>query len=94
MSNRSAIISGKGFTAFIDGLPPDHECNSYGDMVYETASGKTITWNTHRQWASMTTMARQPLLFAHYEDIGDPILSASVSCSICKRPAIMDAHWL
>lgn len=91
---KSAIIIGNGFTAFVDGLQPDHECNSSGDIVYGTKSGKMVTWNTHKQWASMTTMARQPLLFAHYEDIGDTILSASVSCSICKRPAILDAPWM
>ncbi len=81
-------------TMFIDGMPADHECNSNGDMVYETASGKRIYWNTHKQWASFTTMARQPILLAHYEDIGDPILMHSVSCSICKQAAFDQAAWL
>lgn len=94
VGKHSGIIVGKGFSAFIDGIPNDHQCNSDGDTVYETKSGKRITWNTHREWASMTTMARQPLIFAYYDSIGDPILGASVSCSICKSVAIDQAVWM
>ncbi len=91
---RSGIISGKGFSAFIDGMKPDHECNSNGDVLYITASGKRVTWNTHKNWASLTTMARRPLIYAHYSDIEDPICAESVSCSICKEVAIDQAAWL
>ncbi len=91
---RSGHISVKGLSIFIDEMKPDHECNSDGDILYITASGKRISWNTHKNWASLTTMARGPLIYAHYDDIGDPICSESVSCSICKESAIDQAPWL
>lgn len=93
-NTHSTFISGNGFSAFIDGIPNDHECDSSGDVHYWTASGKHVTWYTQRQWAHLTTEAREPLLYAHYNKIGDPICSASVSCSICKEAAINQAMWL
>ena len=55
MNTHSEIIVGKEFTIFIDGIPNDHLCDSLGDLVYETASGKRVTWNTIIKWASLTT---------------------------------------
>lgn len=83
-----------GMVAFYDGVDTSHKCNSDGDITYTTASGKRVTWNTHRSWANMTTMARQPLIFSHYEGLDDPIVSASVSCSICKSVLIDEAAWM
>jgi len=94
MGNRSAIISVPRIRIFVDGLPSDHECDSNGDMFYETVSGKRITWNTHKEWAYMTTMARQPIIFAHYDKLLDPIVMASGSCSKCKSVAVDAAPWL
>ncbi len=91
---RSGFITGKGFSAFVDGMPSDHECDSNGDMVYATRSGKRIYWNTHKEWAGMTTMAREPLIFAHYDSIDDPILMCSTSCSICKSVAYDASAWM
>lgn len=91
---KSGLLKGKSFTAFVDGLPPDHECNSTGDKVYETKSGKRITWNTIQKWAPLTTMAREPLLYEYFAEIEDPILMESVSCSICKEVAFDNACWL
>lgn len=91
----SAFIQGDGFTAFIDGLPADHECDSKGDVVYQTKSGKRVYWHTIRKWAHLTTEARDPLLHKHFNDIEDPICAGSVSCSICKQAAMdsRDIIW-
>lgn len=93
-NTHSAFIAGNGFSAFIDGMPNNHECDSKGDVHYWTASGKHVTWYTQKQWAHLTTEAREPLLYAYYDKIGDPICSGSVSCSICKEAAINQAMWL
>lgn len=93
-NTHSTFIADNGFSAFIDGIPNDRECDSRGDIHYRTASGKHVTWYTQRQWAHLTTEAREPLLYAHYAAIGDQICSGSVSCSICKEPAICQSVWL
>jgi len=79
---------------YIDGIPNDHECDSDGDRVYQTKSGKRVTWNTHKKWAGLTTMAREPILFAHYDAEMDPILSCSVSCSKCKGVLMNQMAWI
>ena len=91
---RSAIIIGKGFHAFIDGIKQNHICDSHGDILYVTASGKRITWNTHKKWASLTTMARRPLLYEYYAGLGDQICCESSSCSICKEASVDAAYWI
>lgn len=93
-NTHSAFIVGDNFSAFIDGIPNDHECNSNGDMVYESASGKRIYWHTYKQWASYTHTMREPLIYAYHDAISDPITMGSCSCSICKSPAIDGACWL
>lgn len=93
-NTHSEIIIAGDFRYFADGIPNDHECDSKGDVHYWTASGKHVTWHTQRQWAHLTTQAREPLLYAYYERIGDPICSGSVSCSICKQSALNQAAWL
>lgn len=94
-NTHSAFIAGNGFSAFIDGIPNDHECDDKGDIVYRTASGKTVYWHTVRKWAHLTTEAREPLLHKHFEQLDDPICSGSVSCSICKQAAMdnMNIIW-
>jgi len=90
-NSKSAIIQvGQGL-AFIDGR--DHVCDSRGDIIYETASGRIVYWHTQRQWAHLTTEAREPLLYAHYQKIDDPICAGSVSCSVCKEAAMHTAVW-
>lgn len=71
-----------------------HECNDRDDVIYGTASGKIIQWNTHRQWAHLTTEARRPLIYTHYEKTDDPICMESSTCSICKESSISKAYWL
>lgn len=93
-NTHSAFIAGNGFSAFIDGIPNDHECDSKGDIIYRTASGKTVHWYTVRKWAHLTTEAREPLLYKHFNEIEDPICAGSVTCSICKEAAINQAMWL
>lgn len=93
--NSSAFIQfPDGGHAFIDGLKQDHECDGKGDVVMQTASGKMVYWHTQRQWAHLTTEARRPLLYAHYEKIMDPICMESVTCSICKESSYSKAYWL
>lgn len=75
---------------FIDGMPADHEHDSNGDMVYYTKSGKRITWRTHVKLASYTEQYRYQVLTKMYEDKGDPILSATTSCSKCGQEAMSD----
>ncbi len=87
------FIVGNGFSAFIDGVPNDHECDDKGDVVYTTYSGRVIRWYTIRKWAHLTTEARDPLLHKHFEEIGDPINSGSVSCSICKQSMLSQMAW-
>lgn len=79
---------------FIDGLPKDHVCDEKGDLVYQTASGKRVYWNTHKEWAGYTTQARDPLIWDYYYSIDDPILMSSCTCSICKEVAFDQAAWL
>jgi len=93
--NSSAFIRlPGGGHAFIDGLKQDRECNDRGDVIYRTASGKVIRWNTHRRWAHLTTVARRELIYAHYEKIDDRICMESSTCSICKESSISKAYWL
>lgn len=93
-NTHGVFIVGEGFSAFIDGIPNDHECDSKGDIIYTTVSGKVVTWHTVRKWAHLTNEAREPLLYKHFEEIGDPINSGSVSCSICKQSALSQEVWL
>ena len=76
--------------AIICGLPKDHICDDKGDMVYTTESGKTITWNTFRKLACFTEKFREgEILKKQYEE-GDPVISGSVTCSICGISKIDD----
>jgi hypothetical protein len=93
-NTHSAFIAGDGFSAFIDGIPNDHECDSKGDAVYITKSGKRVYWHTIRKWASLTSEARLPLLEKHFREIDDPILGGSCTCSKCGSVAIDQAMWL
>lgn len=95
-NTHSAFIAGNGFSAFIafiDGIPNDHDCDDKGDIIYRTASGKTVYWHTVRKWVHLTTEAREPLLYKHFDSIEDPICSGSVSCSICKQAAMDNLIW-
>lgn len=74
-----------GVKAFIDGIPDKCEHDYTGDPVYFTASGKTIYWHTFRQWASLTTKAREPLIYDHQYKIDDPIIGGAVTCKKCKK---------
>lgn len=94
MNTHSAHIIGKGFSAFIDGIPNDHECDSKGDEVFESVSGKRIYWHTYRKWASYTAEMRNRLIYEHHNKIDDPIIMGSVSCSICGQVAYDGACWL
>lgn len=93
-NTHSAFIAGNGFSAFIDGIPNDHECDSKGDVVYRTASGKTVRWYTVRKWAHLTTEARDPLLYKHFEEIDDPICAGSCTCSKCGSVLMDEMIWL
>lgn len=82
---RSAFIQLKdGATAFIDGIKGGHECNMDGDPIYTTRSGDRIYWHTYRPWASYTTQMRERLILQHHEEILDPIVETTCTCSICK----------
>jgi hypothetical protein len=87
------IILPGGGHAFIDGIKNNHECNSLGEPAYWTASGKRLYWYTVRKWAHLTWEARLPLLEEHFRELGDPICSGSVTCSICKADAMSQAIW-
>lgn len=60
----------------------EHDWN--GDTYWITKSGKMIYWYTHVQWAHLTTQAREPLIYAHYNKLKDPILESGVTCKKCK----------
>lgn len=82
----SGTIDGSKVTAFVDGIPDDHEHDSVGGNYYVTESGKTITPTTFKRWASFTSEARDPLIFAHQEAEEDPVVAGGVTCSKCKKP--------
>lgn len=90
----SRIRVGHGPTFQVDPKARRHECNDAGDVVYFTKSGKTVRWFTIRKWAHLTTQAREPLLYAHYDERDDPILAASATCSICHSVAMYRTLWL
>lgn len=52
-NTHSAHIITESFSAFIDGIPNDHECDGKGDPILIAQSGKVIYWHTYRQWASL-----------------------------------------
>lgn len=94
-NTHSIAVIGEGFSYFADGIPNDHECNSKGDWIYITASGKVIHWYTFRKWASYTSQYRNRLIEEYQDRIGDPILQGSVTCSICKEAAINQINdWI
>lgn len=90
---RNAHFISKDFSFFIDGLPPDHKCDSL-EREFVSRSGKVIVWHTYRQWAHLTWEAREKLIHEYHLKIDDPILSGSVACSICKQSALSQAMWL
>ena len=87
-------LDGQPFSAFVDGMPANHEHDSKGDLVYYTSSGKRLAWNTHKEYASFTTEFRAILLHAKYEALEDQITSCTTTCSKCGIEAIMDAYWM
>lgn len=77
-----------GMRAYVDGIPDD--CNhDYSEPVFQTKSGKWIFWYTYRQWASLTSTARNDLINqlhgpgGEHED--DPILVMTSQCTKCKK---------
>lgn len=94
MNTHSAHIITEGFSAFIDGIPNDHECDSKGDAILIAQSGKVIYWHTYRQWASYTSEMRDRLVYEYHLKIDDPIRAGSVTCSVCKEAAINQAYWM
>lgn len=55
------------------------------DLVYQTASGKMIYWHTYRQWAHLTTNARNTLIQELHFDSEDPIVLCTTQCRLCKK---------
>lgn len=82
----SAFIHLPGIgNTFIDGIPDECQHDSKGDLVMQAASGKMIYWHTYRKWAHLTTQARRYLIFAYHNEIEDPIVLETTSCSKCKK---------
>mgnify|MGYP000523485204 CR=1 FL=1 len=84
-NTHGAFITGGNFSAFVDGIPDTCEHDSKGDIVMQSASGKVIYWHTYRQWAHLTTKARQILVHEYHEQIEDHIVMGTTSCSKCKK---------
>lgn len=80
------FIQNKNFTAFIDGIPDECKHDSNGDLIFESASGKVIYWYTYRQWAHLPTFQRERLIHEYHNEIEDPIVFGTTSCSKCKKP--------
>src|SRR5688500_6193628 len=81
----TGTIDGKPFSAFIDGVPDKCQHQWDGDTIFFTKSGKMITPHTFLKWAGYTAKMREPLIHAHQEHLGDPILEGAVSCSKCRK---------
>lgn len=87
-NKHGALILLPGGHAFVDGIPDtcDHD---YSDTVYQTRSGKFIFWHTYRQWAGLTTVARDILINELHGRGGikedDPILLGTCQCRKCKK---------
>lgn len=75
-----------GSIIFIEGDSGKCECDSKGDQIFWSASGKTIYWHTYREWAHLPTDARHQLVYQHHDAIDDPIVGGCVTCSKCKEP--------
>ena len=86
MSKHSAITSGDGFTAFIDGIPDKCKHDDLGGNCFETVSGKIITPRTFIKWAGYTSVMRDQLIHKHFDNADDPIAMMCVSCSKCGKP--------
>lgn len=82
------MILPDGSHAFVDGLPDTCQ-HDFREPVYETKSGKMIYWHTYRQWASLTSKARDELIMNLHGRGGmeedDPILTATTQCTKCKK---------
>jgi len=81
----SAVIIGKDFSCFIDGIPDTCDHDSRGDVVMQSVSGKMIYWHTYRQWAHLPADARTRLVHEYHNQIEDPIVMGTTSCSKCKK---------
>lgn len=93
MSNtHGEFIKTENFSAFIDGVPDKCEHDWTGDEVLYSASGKTIYWHTYRQWASLTSLVRQTLIYNYHQEIDDPIVGGCVTCRKCKKEFYPDIH--
>lgn len=79
------IIIGRDFSAIISGVPDKCKHDDLGSTVFQTASGKTITWKTYKEWASYTSQMRDPLIMKRQEELMDPIVQAGCSCSKCGK---------
>jgi hypothetical protein len=84
-NTHGAFIAGNGLNAFVDGIPDTCDHNWDGDTIMQSASSKMIYWHTYRKWASFVTKLRTRLVHRHHEEIEDPIVMETVSCSKCKK---------
>lgn len=55
-----------------------------GDTYYISKSGKIIYWYTCKEWAHLTTQAREELIYKLHHKIDDPIIESGVVCKYCK----------
>lgn len=85
-NTHSEVFIGEGFSYFADGVPDRCEHNYTGATYFVTLSGKVIYWHTYRQWASYTSMMRDPLIFQYQLDQDDPVRECGVTCSKCGKP--------
>lgn len=88
------IISNGEITAIICGGKQDHVCNDKGSIIYEFSDGfqGTLFEKARIEKLNLNMCDEDKLYFIRQKDID--IVSESVSCSICGRPAIADAYWL
>jgi hypothetical protein len=85
------IVLPNGHFALIDGVP-DTCAHDYagGPSVIHTASGKTITWRTWREWAGYTDEARLQLILFRLQSQGDQVLYHTTECSKCGKVDMPD----
>jgi len=79
------IQLGENVHAFVDGIPDECDHKWDGDVIYYSASGERITPYTYPKWTAYTSQMRDPLIHKHHQDIDDPILSGTVTCSKCGK---------
>lgn len=73
---------GNGMTAFIDG-PDECQHKWNGPSIMYSSKGLRITPYTYMKWVSYTSSYRDGLVYQHHEDIFDPIVMCTSSCSKC-----------